>query len=147
MSSPHLISVTECIRINGVPVSETLFTKYFWKVWNSLELDKETGYDLRAYFRFLTILSFHIFLGEKIEAVILEVGIGGKFDPTNIIRNTKTVGITTIALDHTNVLGKSLEQICSQKAGIIKQNSNVFTGVHQKVCLDIIKNKCIEKEV
>lgn len=116
-------------------------------MWNCLELDKETGYDLRAYFRFLTILSFHIFLGEKIDAIILEVGIGGEYDPTNIIRNTKTVGITTIGLDHTNVLGKTLEDICWQKAGIIKEQSNVFTGVDQDICLEIIGKRCLEKQV
>ena len=85
-SSLHLISVTERIRINGIPISEELFTKYFWKVWNSLVAKKQSENDMPAYFKFLTILCFHIFLEEKIEAVILEVGIGGEYDSTNIVR-------------------------------------------------------------
>lgn len=82
-SSPHLISVTERIRINGVPISEKMFTKYFWKVWNNLENGKN---EMPAYFKFLTILCFHIFLEENVEAAILEVGIGGEYDSTNIVR-------------------------------------------------------------
>lgn len=85
-SSPHLISVTERIRINGIPLSEKLFTLYFWKVWNSLHEHKKNENDMPSYFKFLTILCFHVFLGEKVDVAILEVGIGGEFDSTNIVR-------------------------------------------------------------
>lgn len=67
-------------------MSETLFTSYFWKVWNSLQANKQNDNDMPAYFKFLTILCFHVFLGEQVEVAILEVGIGGEFDSTNIVR-------------------------------------------------------------
>ncbi|KAL5275126.1 FPGS family protein, partial [Megaselia abdita] len=78
--------------------------------------------------------------------IILEVGIGGEYDPTNIIRNTKTVGITTIGIDHTSILGTTLEDIAWQKSGIVKERANVFTGVKQELCLKIIKQRCNEKK-
>lgn len=78
--------MTERIRINGVPISEKLFTSYFWKVWNSLHVQQQKDSDMPAYFKFLTILCFHVFLGENVEAAILEVGIGGEYDSTNIVR-------------------------------------------------------------
>lgn len=59
----------------------------------------------------------------------------------------KTIGITSLGLEHMNILGNTLEEIAWQKAGIIKQNSNVFTNVEQDVCLNVIKQRCIEKNV
>lgn len=118
-----------------------------------------------AYFKFLTILCFHVFLGENVDVAILEVGIGGEYDSTNIVRlklnkvnnceeifliffrTTKTVGITSLGLEHTNILGNTLEEIAWQKAGIIKEKSNVFTSVVQDDCLSVIKKRCKEKNV
>lgn len=78
--------MTERIRINGQPISEEMFTNYFWKVYNLLNCHKEYENDMPAYFKFLTILSFHIFLGEKVDVAIYEVGIGGERDCTNVLR-------------------------------------------------------------
>ncbi|KAL7844837.1 hypothetical protein SRHO_G00233760 [Serrasalmus rhombeus] len=86
-SSPHLVQVRERIRINGRPIEKDLFTKYFWQVYNRLDETKEShGGTMPAYFRFLTILAFHIFLQEKVDVAVIEVGIGGAYDCTNIIR-------------------------------------------------------------
>lgn len=98
-----------------------------------------------AYFKFLTILSFYIFLEEKIDVAIIEVGIGGENDCTNVVRNTKTVGITSLGLEHTNLLGNTLKEIAWQKAGIIKPYSNVFTTIQPDECLEVIRNRVNEK--
>lgn len=126
-SSPHLVSVTERIRLNGVPISEESFAGHFWKLFNRLNASKESTDDLPPYFKFLTLMAFHAFLAERVDVAIVEVGIGGKFDCTNIVRGTRTVGITSLGLDHVQVLGDTIEKIACQKAGIIKRQSHVFT--------------------
>lgn len=103
--------------------------------------------DFPPYFKFLTILALHVFISEKVDVSILEVGIGGRFDCTNIVRNTKTVGITSLDLEHTNLLGDTMHDIAWQKSGIIKERSNVFTVPQLDICLNVINEKCAETNV
>ncbi|XP_073828716.1 folylpolyglutamate synthase 1 [Musca autumnalis] len=144
-SSPHLVSLTERIRINGQPISKQKFTQYFWPVYNRLKAQQEDENDMPAYFKFLTILCFHVYLAEKVDVAILEVGIGGELDCTNIVPHTKTVGITSLGLEHTNLLGNTLKEIAWQKAGIIKPRCQVYTSVKQPECLEVIKARAEEK--
>ncbi|XP_037036193.1 folylpolyglutamate synthase, mitochondrial [Bradysia coprophila] len=144
-SSPHLIHVTERIRINGSPVSRELFAKYFWKVYRSLDKTKEHDKDMPAYFHCLTLIAFHLFLAEKVDVVILEVGIGGEHDCTNVVRNTKTVAITSLGLEHTSILGDTLTDIAWQKSGIIKPDSDVFTVTQPDECMKVIRARCAER--
>lgn len=72
--------------MSGRSISQKNFTKYFWKVYNRLDEQKESPYDMPAYFKFLTLMSFHVFLEEKVDVAIIEVGIGGEYDCTNVIR-------------------------------------------------------------
>ncbi|KHJ87024.1 hypothetical protein OESDEN_13209 [Oesophagostomum dentatum] len=83
-TSPHLVHARERIRINGKPISETLFAKHFFTVYNKLK--KECPEDMPPYFKFLTILSFHVFLQEGVDVAIVEVGIGGEYDATNVVQ-------------------------------------------------------------
>ncbi|XP_062929604.1 folylpolyglutamate synthase, mitochondrial [Mobula hypostoma] len=127
-SSPHLVQVRERIRINGKPISKDLFTKYFWQVYNRLEETKDSDSGtMPAYFRFLTILAFHIFLHEKIDVTILEVGIGGAYDCTNIIRRPIVCGVSSLGIDHVSILGDTMEKIAWQKGGIFKPGVPAFT--------------------
>lgn len=144
-SSPHLVSVTERIRINGEAISKKKFAKIFWKVFNKLDKEKDSDSDFPAYFKFLTIMCFHVFFEEKVDVAIVEVGIGGEFDSTNIVRNTTTVGITTLGLEHTNILGDTIEDITIQKAGIIKPFARAYTNVKQPSCLEILKQVAAKK--
>lgn len=73
-----------------------------------------------GYFRFLTLLAFHTLLSEKVNATILEVGVGGTYDSTNIVPRPVVTGVTALGLDHVNVLGKTLKEIAWQKGGIYK---------------------------
>lgn len=134
-TSPHMTSVRERIRINGQPVSHELFIKYFWQVWDRLTENPERKFELTplrpVYFRFLTLLAFHIFLSEGVQPVILEVGIGGKYDSTNIVPKCVVAGITQLGLDHTAILGNTVEEIAVQKAGIFKQGAPGVCWAHQ----------------
>ncbi|KAG9354611.1 hypothetical protein JZ751_001324 [Albula glossodonta] len=120
-SSPHLVQVRERIRIDGHPISKELFTKYFWQVYEQLEATKDAhAGSMPSYFLFLTILAFHVFLQEKVDVAVIEVGIGGAYDCTNVIRKPWVCGISSLGIDHTNILGDTIEKIAWQKAGIFK---------------------------
>ncbi|XP_046752850.1 folylpolyglutamate synthase, mitochondrial-like isoform X2 [Diprion similis] len=144
-SSPHLIHATERIRINGQPIKEDHFAKYFWHVFNKLSNQKESETDMPAYFKFITVLMFHIFLNADIDVVILEVGVGGEYDCTNIVRNPVCVGISSLGLEHTALLGNTLEEIAHQKSGILKENSIAFTVPQPDNAVNIIKQRAIER--
>jgi folylpolyglutamate synthase len=75
------------------------------------------------------------------------VGIGGEYDCTNVVRNSTTVGITSLGLEHTRLLGNTIQEISWQKAGIIKKGSNVFTVQQQDESIKVIRDRCLEKEV
>lgn len=73
-----------------------------------------------AYFGFLTVMAFHVFMKENVDVAIMEVGIGGEYDSTNVIRKPAVCGVTSLGLDHTSILGTSIEKIAWNKAGIFK---------------------------
>jgi len=125
-TSPHLLSPRERIRINGEMISKELFTKYFWMVWNCLKQNYKDE-ELPNFFKFLTLLALKTFQEENIECTILEVGIGGRMDSTNIFPQPVTTGISALGYDHMNVLGDTLAEIAAEKAGIMKRNIPVFT--------------------
>lgn len=80
------MSVTERIKLSGQQISREMFSKYFWEVYNCLQAKKDFETDLPSYFKFLTIMAFYVFIKENVEVAVLEVGIGGEFDSTNVVR-------------------------------------------------------------
>ncbi|XP_072385699.1 folylpolyglutamate synthase, mitochondrial-like isoform X1 [Diabrotica undecimpunctata] len=144
-SSPHLLDVRERIRINGKPISKTIFKNYFWKLYNLLNKQKDSPEDMPLYFRFMTILAFHIFLDHKVDVAILEVGIGGEYDCTNVVRKTSVVGITPLDFDHMALLGNTLESIAWNKAGIMKAGCSAFTVKQPSNALKVFEERSVEK--
>lgn len=130
-TSPHLKSVRERIRINGQPITENKFTKYFYEVWDRLSetsSDPDTFPTLQPsetvkpmYFKYLTVMSFHVFMSEGVDTAIYEVGVGGKYDSTNIVPHPTVAAITSLGIDHTFMLGNTIESIAWNKAGILKK--------------------------
>ncbi|XP_065575477.1 folylpolyglutamate synthase, mitochondrial-like isoform X1 [Artemia franciscana] len=145
-SSPHLISVRERIRINGQPLSKNKFADYFWEVFEKLDNSKEHPTDLPAYFKFLTVMAFYVFLKEEVNVAVIEVGIGGQFDCTNVIRQPVVCGITSLGLDHTSILGDTVEKIAWHKAGIMKPGAPAFTVVQPESAVDILQDRAFERE-
>lgn len=138
-TSPHMMLVRERIRLDGLPVNEERFAKEFWHVWDRLgeTADQRENPSITpvrpVYFRFLTILAFHIFLNTpSLEAVVLEVGIGGKYDSTNLMQHPVACGVCTLGLDHTALLGNTIEEIAGQKAGIYKRGSPAISVAQPK---------------
>ena len=123
-TSPHMVAARERIRIDGVPLSEEDFARFFWEVWDRLGENTHRKYAETAlrpmYFRFMTLLALHTFLSLRVSATVLEVGIGGLYDSTNIVQRPVVTGVSALGIDHTAILGNTLEEIAFQKAGIFK---------------------------
>ncbi|XP_065829308.1 folylpolyglutamate synthase, mitochondrial-like [Oscarella lobularis] len=144
-TSPHLVEVRERIRINGKPLSRMAFSDYFWQCFKKFEETKEEHHGrMPSYFRFLTALSFHVFLREKVDVAILEVGIGGTYDCTNIVRKPIVCGIASLGMDHIRILGDTIEQIAWHKAGIFKRGVPAFTINQEAGGMDVIAERASE---
>jgi folylpolyglutamate synthase len=130
-TSPHLIEVRERIRIGGKPLDRQKFGEYFFDCWKRVESSPETSPSniMPNYFRFLTLMAFHVFLEENVDVAIIEVGIGGYNDPTNFVPIPYVCGITSLGYDHTNILGTSLADIAWHKAGIFKVSSSYLIRI------------------
>lgn len=153
-TSPHLRVVRERIQINGVPISEEKFSKYFFEVWDRLEATTSCEKDFPhmshgkkpGYFKYLTLLSFHVFMSEGCDTCIYEVGVGGEFDSTNIIEKPTACGISLLGMDHTSVLGETIEEISWNKGGIFKSGVPAFTISSQPIKgLNILKKRAKER--
>lgn len=120
-TSPHLVEPTERIRIDGRPVTSAQFSAAFDRVHQSAEqLLNQGGIDFHpTYFETVTAMAFLLFQEQKTEGVVLEVGLGGRLDATNVVHPELCV-ITPVDFDHEALLGKSLEAIAAEKAGILK---------------------------
>ena len=117
-SSPHIFKYTERIKINGKNISDSNFAQYVFEI---SELANENNINLTE-FEILTSVMFKYFADNNVEVVVLETGLGGRFDATNIIKKNLCSVITHIDYDHTERLGKTLDEIAFEKAGIIKPN-------------------------
>uniref|UniRef100_G3MKH4 Folylpolyglutamate synthase n=1 Tax=Amblyomma maculatum TaxID=34609 RepID=G3MKH4_AMBMU len=142
-TSPHLVAVRERIRINGKPLSEDVFAKYFWDVYNDLKVKE--GANMPAYFHFLTVMAFKVFVKEKVDVLVLEVGVGGEYDCTNVIRHPTVVGITSLGLDHTRLLGSSVQEIAWQKAGIFKKGCPAFSLPQPEGAFKVLQERANER--
>ncbi|CAL9063598.1 folylpolyglutamate synthase-like isoform X1 [Musa acuminata AAA Group] len=126
-TSPHLMDVRERFRINGLDISEDKFLYYFWDCWNLLKESVDEDLPMPPLFQFLTVLAFKIFVSEKVDVAIIEVGLGGRFDSTNVVKEPVVCGITSLGMDHMEILGDTIGQIASAKAGIFKPHVPAFT--------------------
>lgn len=126
-TSPHLCDVRERVRINGQMVSKAVFADAFWQCYNTLQAAATDEVGMPGYFRFLTLLGLRIFIAAQPDVVILEVGIGGRIDATNILRAPAVTGITSLGFDHMELLGHTLDLIAAEKAGIMRQGVPCFT--------------------
>ncbi|GHT47771.1 bifunctional folylpolyglutamate synthase/dihydrofolate synthase [Endomicrobiia bacterium] len=134
-TSPHLVSVTERIKINGKNIPLKIFDNLSEKY-----LGKAVKYKL-SYFEYLTALAFIYFAEQKVDIAVLETGLGGRLDATNIIKKPLVCVITSIAKEHQEVLGDTIRQITYEKAGIIKKGAYVVCGKLPKEAVSVIKNK------
>ena len=142
-TSPHMDSIRERIQLDGVPLEE----EPFWQAASVIrEVERRLFEEWGAlnYFEILTAMMFVVFQQEAVDLAIIEVGIGGLLDNTNVGHPLVSV-ITTIGLDHQDLLGSTLEEITVQKAGIIKAGQQVVVGPVTRECMDVIREIASEK--
>lgn len=132
LQSPHYISHLDRIRVNGINIPAETFLRI---INNRLKFFKDNYLSM---FEMDYIIMYDFFKEENIDVAVVEVGLGGRLDSTNVIDNTKLSIITTIGYDHMDRLGNTLELICKEKCGIIKDNSKVLIGDLPKQCRDIV---------
>lgn len=133
-NSPHLVDFTERIKINGINCDKKFVFDFIQKL-------KHLPSDiLPSFFEFTTIMAFEYFHQQEVDFAIIEVGLGGRLDSTNIITPIISA-ITNIALDHQNILGNTLEEIAIEKAGIIKKNIPIISGDENEKVKQIISQK------
>jgi len=134
-TSPHLVQLNERIQINGAPVS-------FLEIEDVLKSCRSLIEKMQAtYFEALTIIAFQIFAQQKVELAIIETGLGGRLDATNVVQPEVSV-ITSIGLEHQKYLGRTLAAIAREKAGIIKKNVACVSGVRQPAAREPIRRRC-----
>lgn len=134
--SPHVDEVNERVQINTKPISEKKFCSEFSLFLRKI---KPSGIPL-TYFEILVAFGFWEFARQKVDYVVVEVGVGGLLDGTNVFNHSdKVCVITDIGLDHTNILGKTLQAITSQKAGIIKSHNTVFVYEQNDEIMEVIR--------
>ncbi len=140
-TSPHLVSFTERIRINGDLIPEKRVVELAQRVrqaCDDLNATVKSAAVSPTFFEVTTAMAFTYFAEEEVDIAVIEVGMGGRLDSTNVINPLVSI-ITNIDLEHTEYLGSTLETIAAEKAGIIKPGVPVVTGVTQPTVVDVIE--------
>ncbi|RAH53377.1 putative tetrahydrofolylpolyglutamate synthase [Aspergillus piperis CBS 112811] len=148
-TSPDLQCIRERIQIDDRPITEEIFARYFFEVWDRIitqnpSKDKE-GARLPRYLQLLAILAFHTFIRENVDAAIFETHHGGEYDATNVVQNPVVTGITSLGMDHVAQLGPTLEDIAWHKAGILKTGVPAFSLEQEAVPARMLRNRAAEK--
>lgn len=157
-TSPHLVKINERIRIFSrgplaeiargplmKDISDKEFIELINDVYPAIKKVEESKQGKPSYFEIVTAMAFLYFKKEKVDIAVIEVGMGGRFDATNVIKPLVAV-ITNVGLDHTEILGDTVEEIARDKVGIIKSGTPVATGVRQPSVIEIVEKICMEKE-
>lgn len=135
-TSPHLFNFNERIRVGGRPISDE-------EIGTFLDYASEEIHKIGStFFEVTTVMAFEYFKQKKVDIAIIETGLGGRLDATNVISPVISV-ITSISIDHAEILGDSIEQIALEKAGIIKDKTPVFVYQQDNEVLDVFQKKAI----
>jgi dihydrofolate synthase/folylpolyglutamate synthase len=140
-TSPHLVRFNERIQINGCPISDQDVAKAAEAVQRIY-----TQGEPPTFFECATAMAFHHFALAKVDWAVLETGMGGRYDATNVVHPEVCI-ISNISIEHTEYLGNTLSKIAAEKAGIIKRGAGVVTGTRQKKALQVIEQAASEKGV
>jgi dihydrofolate synthase/folylpolyglutamate synthase len=134
-TSPHFSRFNERIKINGKEIPDEKIARFIEVYERNIDMFKLT------FFEAATAMAFKYFYDEKVDFTVIETGLGGRLDATNLITPLSSV-ITSISLEHTEILGDTIEKIAEEKAGIIKEGSKVFIGKLPDEAEDVIERKC-----
>lgn len=143
--SPHLIDIRERLQINNRLISKKSFVSFVNDLAHQISKLEKTKFGKPTYFEIMTVLAFYVFFKEKVDFAVMETGLGGLFDATNTVETANKIDvITKLGLDHTQILGKTIEEIAKQKAGIIHSGNTVFSIDQVKKAQETIIEKSKE---
>lgn len=143
-TSPHLVKINERFQIDNEPISDEEFLSAYMKVQAAVKGMLEEGFPHPTYFELLFALSMTAFEKAGVEYVVLETGLGGRLDATNTIEHPAAVVITSISLDHTEILGDTVEKIAWEKAGIIKPGVPVIYDAGDERAAEVIEKRAAQ---
>lgn len=143
-TSPHLLDVRERIQINGLWINEIRFAEEMSKIRRVLD-DYSWRKNPPTYFEVMTALAFSFFKTMKVQIAVLEIGLGGLYDSTNVAP-AKVCGVTPVSLEHTDKLGKTVSKIAVQKCGIIKGREFVVSSAQTPEVAAVIEEACLDRE-
>ncbi len=133
-SSPHLVKINERISIDGIDISDDDFVDIYYKVEEAVTALLKEGFAPPTFFEYMLVMAMLAFKEAQVDYIILETGLGGRLDQTNVFTEPLATVITHIGIDHTEFLGDTIESIAYEKAGIIKQNVPlIFCDIEQNV--------------
>jgi dihydrofolate synthase/folylpolyglutamate synthase len=145
-TSPHLHRFVERIAVDGGPVAPEAFGSLLGEVWPQIEAEDADGsYGKLSTFESLTALAFVAFRERDVAYQVLEVGLGGRLDATNVFDTKDLCVIAPISLEHTAVLGDTIAQIANEKAGIITPGATVIMAPQREAAADVIRSVCVER--
>lgn len=139
-TSPHLVKVNERIRIDGTDISDDKFLEAFYQVKVTVDTIMEEGGEHPSFFEYIFLVAMESFKEAGVEYAILEVGLGGRLDATNVIEKPAVSVITSISMDHMEILGDTIEEIAAEKAGIVKKNVPVIYYGENKAVANVIQD-------
>ncbi|MFW2489038.1 bifunctional folylpolyglutamate synthase/dihydrofolate synthase [Clostridium chromiireducens] len=143
-TSPYLQEFEERIQINGENINKSVLVKLLEEVKRAIDKVVEEGYEHPTEFEIITALMFLHFYKEEVDYGVIEVGLGGRLDSTNVLTPIVSV-ITSISFDHTNILGNNLKDIAKEKAGIIKENKPVILYPQEQEVEEVVSRVAREK--
>eukprot|EP00750_Incisomonas_marina_P011457 INCI16378.9.p1 GENE.INCI16378.9~~INCI16378.9.p1 ORF type:complete len:345 (-),score=65.60 INCI16378.9:997-2031(-) len=151
-TSPHLISLTERFQVSGTPIDKEVLLRNFWWCWDRLRAEGILfdHADFPSFFSFMTLLAIRIFLEQKVEIAILEVGIGGRLDATTaVIDNLVACGVSVLDYDHVSMLGNTLTEIAVEKAGVMRPGIPCFVAKQREegLCELLRQGECVGAHV
>ncbi len=138
-TSPHLVSFNERICINNIPISNTHVVESYEAISRVHQGNREP-----TFFEFSTAMAFYEFGRQKVDFAVIETGMGGRLDATNIIQPVLSI-VTNISLEHREYLGNTIAEISGEKGGIIKRNVPVVTGARQKTAVSVLRKIAHDK--
>jgi len=145
-TSPHLHTIRERIRVNGQVISRDAFASIGGRVLRlCAQVEKDTG-EHPTFFEILTAIMYQHAADRSVRYLVQEVGLGGRYDATNVVSHPLVTVITDVDLDHTEVLGTTLEEIAGEKAGIVKEGVRVVVGPLRREAWDVVADVAIGKD-
>jgi dihydrofolate synthase/folylpolyglutamate synthase len=142
-TSPHLDSVTERITVDGVPLSEERFTEVYDEVAPYLPLVDDRSARAVTFFEVLTAMAFAAFADAPVDVAVVEVGLGGAWDATNVL-HAGTCVVLPVGLDHVPLLGTTLAEIATEKAGIVHEGATVVLAQQPPEAAEVLLRRCAE---